>query len=215
MLSPRHTRLEVAEKYHANLDEDHRVYYWTRGLTDDTIDRFLLGYDPRTHRYVTPYRNTVGVYDFKRRRDDWWVEADLKAKGEAWIQEQMEIIWQKRVENTPEGEEPRIPTVKDVIKANYPKYIWGKKDTGVRWLFNEDRLIRGKGYWLPYVFLTADEMSALSLEQAGFPAVCWSGDAAFPNCQRQDQVHVSRQSRYSDNPRRVQVGAVGVHRGRW
>jgi len=171
--------LEMAEQYHANLDETHRVYYWTRGLSDETIDRFLLGYDLATHRYVTPYRNTVGVYDFKRRRDDWWVEEDLKAKGTAWMQNQMEIIWAKRVENAGDAE-PRLPTEKDVIKANYPKYIWGKAGSGVRWLFNEDRLIRGKGYWLPYLFLTADEMSVLSLEQAGYPAVCWSGDAAFP-----------------------------------
>jgi hypothetical protein len=172
--------LDDAARFHTALREEHRIYYAVRGLTDDTIDRFRLGYDLETHRYVIPYFNTVGVYDFKRRRDDDWAMSRIAKLSDEYLLAEMNALWQKRLERSGDDELPPVPTVKDVLKVRYPKYIWGQAGQGVRWLFNEDRLIRSSDYALPYIFLTADEMSALSLEQEGYPAVCWSGDSAFP-----------------------------------
>ncbi len=50
-------------------------------------------------------------------------------------------------------------------------------------------MIRSSDYAIPYVFLTADEFSALSLEQEGYAAVSWSGDAAFPGAK--DKIRYS------------------------
>lgn len=110
--------LDEAERFHANLREEHRIYYAVRGLTDETMDRFKLGYDPEVHRYVIPYFNTVGIYDFKRRRDDDWAMSDIERKGDNWLLDQMNIIWQKRLERSGDDEFPAVPAIKDVLKTN-------------------------------------------------------------------------------------------------
>ena len=202
--------LEDAAVFHRSLSSLNRDYLAMRGLSNATIDRFKLGYDQYTHRYTIPYHNTIGVYDIKRRRDDWWAEADMLQRGNQWMYEQIDHLWKKRLENAREGIAPVVPTEMDVLKKNYPKYIWYKKDIGVRWLFNEDRLIRGNGHWLPYIFLTADEMSAISLEQEGHPAVCWSGDSAFPG-ERDKIRYLFHGKEYNTSIRELFTPAVTIY----
>jgi hypothetical protein len=167
--------------YEANL-EQYGVDYWLgRGLTCETIRRFHLGYDPETHRHVIPNCNHIGVYGFKRRRDDAWAKADMLARGESWLNAEKDAIWQRRLTRVEEtGLDPIPPTDDDVYKKNYPKFIWGKAGENTMWLFNEDRLLNGK---LLYVFLTSAEVDTITLEQAGYPSVAWASDAQFPAAQ--------------------------------
>jgi hypothetical protein len=164
--------------YEANL-EHYGVGYWlSRGLTYETMQRFHLGYDLETHRHVIPNCNHVGVYGFKRRRDDAWARADMLARGEHWLNAEKDSIWRRRLERTEQtGLDPVPPTDDDVFKKIYPKFIWGKAGENTMWLFNEDRLLNGN---LLYVFLTSAEVDTITLEQFGHPSVAWASDAQFP-----------------------------------
>ncbi len=166
-----------AMAFHHALDSKTVEYWLNRGFTWDTITRFKLGYDRDAHRYTIPNQNHVGVYGIKRRRDDAWAREEIDRRGEQWLYEQMDEIWSRRVTNAGKtGKEPLVPTEADVIKDAFPKYLWRSGDCV--WLFNEARLQDSE--WLPYVYLTADEASAITLEQEGYPAVCFPGDAEFP-----------------------------------
>jgi hypothetical protein len=182
--------------YEANLEHYGADYWLGRGLTYDTMRRFHLGYDPETHRHVIPNCNHVGVYGFKRRRDDAWAKADMRARGERWLNAEKDGIWQRRLARADAlshvllahgghagaqtGLDPLPPTDEDVFKKNYPKFIWGKTGENTMWLFNEDRLLNGK---LLYVFLTSAEVDTITLEQFGYPSVAWASDTQFPEAQ--------------------------------
>lgn len=177
--------------YEANL-EQYGVDYWLgRGLTYETMRHFHLGYDTETHRHVIPNCNHVGVYGFKRRRDDEWARADLRQRGMAWLNDMKNGIWLRRLERSEKtGLEPAPPTDDDVFKKVYPKFIWGRAQEDTMWLFNEDRLLNGK---LLYVFLTSAEVDTITLEQAGYPSVAWASDAQFPD--QQDIIYYTFQGK--------------------
>jgi hypothetical protein len=171
-------RMEV---YEANLERCGLDYWLSRGLTYATMRRFHLGYDTETHRHVIPNCNHVGVYGFKRRRDDEWARADMLARGESWLNAEKDSIWQRRLARAAQTcLDPVPPTDEDVFKKNYPKFIWGRAGENTLWLFNEDRLLNGK---LLYVFLTSAEVDTITLEQFGYPSVAWASDAQFPEAQ--------------------------------
>jgi hypothetical protein len=167
--------------YEANLDRYGMDYWLGRGLTHETMRRFHLGYDTETHRHVIPNCNHSGVYGFKRRRDDAWARADMLARGEHWLNDEKDSLWQRRLERADQmGSEPALPTDEDVFKKTYPKFIWGKTGDNVMWLVNEDRLLNGR---LLYIFLTSAEVDTITLEQFGYPSVAWASDAQFPEAQ--------------------------------
>lgn len=178
VIKPRYAAYDEANRLHHNLisNADALSYFTRRNISQESIDKFILGWEPETHRYVIPNLNHVGTYGFKRRRDDAWCRQEMQRRGQAWLDEQLAEIWQARMAAYDRnGLEPVIPTFDDVLKRNFPKYLWRKDD--VIWLFNEERLMNEP---LPYVMITADEMSAITLEQAGYNAVCWPSDRAMP-----------------------------------
>ncbi|MHB1131678.1 MAG: CHC2 zinc finger domain-containing protein [Chloroflexota bacterium] len=58
----------VAEQYHRDLAPERREYYRRRGLGDETIDEFLLGWDGT--RYTIPVFVGGQLLNVRRRRDD-------------------------------------------------------------------------------------------------------------------------------------------------
>lgn len=60
--------LKVAEEYHAKMPEVRRQYYRNRGLTDETINRYKLGWDGT--RYTIPVIVNGELLNIRRRRDD-------------------------------------------------------------------------------------------------------------------------------------------------
>lgn len=58
----------IAETFHRNLPPEHREYYRQRGLSDETIDHFLLGWDGT--RYTIPIFVDGQLRNVRRRRDD-------------------------------------------------------------------------------------------------------------------------------------------------
>lgn len=69
----------LAEQRHADLTPQRRAYYHGRGLTDETIDYFKLGWDG-TH-YTIPVIVGSELLNIRRRRDD----ANKKDKGEKYL----------------------------------------------------------------------------------------------------------------------------------
>jgi len=170
-----------ADVYHQNLlqDENHILYFLMRGCNWDTITRHYLGYNRGNHRYTIPIRNHIGLYGVKMRRDEEHYRATFAEKGDEWLRHQMSVMRYHRLEHAQTtGVLPVEPTEEDVYNSFCAKYIWGKGDCV--WFWNEDRLLVRPQTYLPYVFLTADEMSGLILEQLGYAAVAMGSDASFP-----------------------------------
>lgn len=71
--------LGVAEQFHIDLTPARREYYRQRGLTDETIDYFKLGWDGT--RYTIPVMVGGQVVNIRRRRDD----ANRREKGEKML----------------------------------------------------------------------------------------------------------------------------------
>lgn len=59
---------KLAEQYHAMLPPERRAYYHRRGLNDETIDYYLLGWDGT--RYTIPIFINNELVNIRRRRDD-------------------------------------------------------------------------------------------------------------------------------------------------
>ncbi len=59
----RRTLRERVEYWHSQLDTRAREYFHKRGITDKTLDRFMVGYSLKRQRYVFPYmKNGAPVY---------------------------------------------------------------------------------------------------------------------------------------------------------
>jgi DNA-binding transcriptional ArsR family regulator/MoxR-like ATPase len=58
----------IAEQYHKDLTAAHREYFHRRGIGDETIDHFKLGWDGQ--RYTIPVIAGGVLYNVRRRRDD-------------------------------------------------------------------------------------------------------------------------------------------------
>lgn len=66
--TPRTIHRGVAEQYHTDLPPSRREYYHRRGLTDETIDEYRLGWDGT--RYTIPVFAGGELVNIRRRRDD-------------------------------------------------------------------------------------------------------------------------------------------------
>jgi len=60
--------MEIAEKYHNEMPPERREYFRKRGLSDETINRFKLGWDDR--RYTIPIVVNGELVNIRRRKDD-------------------------------------------------------------------------------------------------------------------------------------------------
>lgn len=170
-------RLEQVMAWSDALPEEYRQYWRDRGLTDLTIDRFMLGYDGRRLTIPATYR---GVPFAVRRRvtpDDWAaaeaqyeaVLAPLRQGNPELTDKELLAQFRKRLK----AEHPDwTPTdIKQATPSMPPKYVGMEGDTvGI---FNADVL----GNDAHTVVICEGEVDCMLLDQAGYQAVSSTGGA--------------------------------------
>lgn len=168
--------LERIMQWSDALPAHYRQYWRSRGLTDQTIDRFLLGYDGRRLTIPALYR---GVPFAVRRRvtpEDWAVAkaaftaqiAPWQAAHPDWTNRQ--IVQAMRAQLTAEHPEWSAEQIRAALPHLPPKYVGLDHDTvGI---FNADVLNRAV-----VVIICEGELDCMLLDQAGFAAVTATGGA--------------------------------------
>ena len=191
------------------MTDDEKAKWHARGFDDATIAEWRLGYfhgdhPLYAHRLVIPYRNHIGLYGAKLRRDDEWAWSDMMGKGDEFIAEQLHALQEKRLLHAFDPNTVKDPSLQDLLEELYPRYVF-LKGTKV-WLLGEDGLMQKQ----PYGFLTSSETDAIAIQQAlrnelGVTqqrVVCWPADAAFPEVE--DVIRFKWNSKWHEfNIRRI------------
>lgn len=153
--APLNTDLQAIHRWHDTMPAIRRGYWYTRGLTDSTIDKYLLGWDGKRYTIPCLYRNIP--FGIKRRQSEVDDGIDYKyvmTTGSRAGLYNADILWETGSVVICEGEidclllnQYGYPAVSSTAGANTFKPQWAHLFSHVRqiWLLydNDEAGMRG------------------------------------------------------------------------
>lgn len=159
-----------------NLDDRARKYYHNREITDEVIEKYRLGYNPRVFYSIWDRERQkhvkihVGAFSIPNVRGNTVVAIQYRRDDEAIIQ---------HLDNMPKEDAAGLIALagsRKGVPALFPKYkTHGSTDRlfGVEVMFNDE----GRLKWLPYIAFTEGALDAYALQSHGFPALGFNNNA--------------------------------------
>jgi len=148
--------LEQVAAWNEQMPTQRRAYWHSRGLTNETIDSFFLGWDGK--RYTIPALYRLQVFALKQRNTQEYLDSQREIRDAAEVQ--LRAIHPDWTDKQINSELPSVP----------PKYT--QIAGGRVGIFNADNLWEAS-----HAVITEGEIDCMLMHQSGFTAVTATGGA--------------------------------------